>query len=219
VNKLVCGRMKQGKTTLAMYLARERGFAIVAWDPRNMIQGDVVCWGPEQLQDAIEAIKAGELAHDAVIVYRFDSTDVHGEFNAMCAVLFPPMFTFGSFSLVVDEAAQLQKSNWILPSFDRAIRQHPRSVDIYQTTHSLQDFYRSSRDNVTDLYTFSLMGKSLESVVDFTEGDDETKQMIRGLDNHWYAHWNHATNVWEECEPIQLSPIQISNKPLTEAIQ
>jgi hypothetical protein len=210
--------MKQGKTTLAMYLARQRGFAVVAWDPRNMIPGDVVCWSPDELQEAIELMKEGEIPSNSVIVYRFDSVDVYGEFNAMCAVLFPPGCSLGSFSLVVDEAAQLQKSNWILPSFDRAIRQHPRSVDIYQTTHSLQDFFRSSRDNVTDIYTFALMGKSLDSVIDFTEGDDETRQMIRSLGNHEYAHWDHASGLWETCPPIVLTQ-SIAAKPLTEAIQ
>lgn len=204
--------MKQGKTTLALHLAKQDHQGVVAWDPRCMIDG-IICYGPESLQEAInqKSYKNGTL------VYRFDSEDVDGEFSSLCSVLFPPRFTLEKFSLVIDEAGELQRSNSIHPSLDRAVRQHPRSVTIIQTSHSLQDWARSSRDLVTDLYCFALVGRSLESVVKFCDGDDEMMATIKSLPPHHYLHWDHATASWSICdkpnswfEPLKQSPSEPS---------
>lgn len=210
--------MKQGKTTLAMSLARKFGPGIVTWDPRHMIDG-VICWGPDELYNAMVN---GAYAHGP-LVYRFDSRDIISEFSHLCSVIFPPRFSLGHFTLVVDEAAQLQRSNWIHPELDRAVRQHPRSVNIIQTTHSLQDWFRSSRDLVSDLYTFSLMGKSLDACISFTDAGDDEREIIRNLGNHCYAHWDHASANWEVCnDPASWSPVPtvtVESSSITESIQ
>lgn len=192
MNHIVCGRMKMGKTTLAKWLAGRHSPGVIAWDPRNMIDGHI-CYGPDALQQAIDEKRFAT----SILVYRFDNTDVMSEFSAMCSVLFPPGFTYDNFSLVVDEAAQLQRSNWIHPDLDRAVRQHPRGVNIFQATHSLQDYARSSRDLTSDLYAFSLIGKSLESIISFCDGDDAMREAIRNLPPHHLIHWSHTSGSWE----------------------
>jgi hypothetical protein len=223
MNHIVCGRMKQGKTTFATWLGFQKHRAVVAWDPRCMIDG-IPCYGPDELQEAIDE---GEWKHGVPLVYRFDSTDVSGEFSSLCGVLFPPRMGIGNFSLVVDEAAQLQRANWCHPDFDRAIRQHPRSVDIIQATHSLQDYSRASRDLTSDIYSFNLMGKSLDALVNFCEvsDSDDFREAVRTLPQHHLVHWNHSTNEWEVWDdPTAWGPRQqyssVSEiQPVTERVQ
>lgn len=216
MNKLIVGRMKQGKTTLAMYLARERGLATVAWDPRNMIEGDVYCYSIEDLQDAIEMVKAGELPDDVTIVYRFNAANLKDEFTNFCAAI----IELDNYSVVVDEASDLQGPNWMHPGFQRLTKQHKRGVDVFQTTHSLKEFNSRMRDNVTDIYCFALMGGSLKSVIDYTEAGVREENMIRELESkpYYYAHWTHETNEWEICPPIS-NGVRLQHKPLTESIQ
>jgi len=202
MNHNVCGRMKEGKTSLARWLALRSHKASVAWDPRCMIDG-VVCYGPDDLE---EAINSGAWRQD-ILVYRFDNEDVEEEFSQLCEILFPPRFTLGNFSLVIDEAAQLQKSNSIHPKLDRAIRQHPRSVEIFQTSHSLQDWSRSGKDLVSDIYCFNMTGRSLDAAVDFMDGDERMREIIQNLPPHTCIHWLHATHKYRIVEPKEWSQL------------
>lgn len=191
-NSLICGRMKQGKTTLGIYLCRQHSIGVVAWDPRNMIDG-VICWGPDELEEAIEKKRWKE----GPLVYRFDSTDVNTEFSNLCRVIFPPRFTLHKFSFLVDEAAQLQTSHSVHPDLHRAVTQHPRDVLVVQTTHSLQDWARSSKDLTDSLYCFQLRGNSLKAVVDYCDGGQKMEAVIKGLKDHQVLHWSHATDSYE----------------------
>lgn len=192
MNYLICGRMGEGKTTLAQYLAKLHSPGVVVWDPRRMIDG-VVCHGPDELEDAIEEGRWREGA----LVYRFDSLDVGVEFSQFCHVLFPPGFGLGKFAVVIDEAAQLQTSNSIHPELSRMIRQHPRSVNVYQTTHSLQDWHRASRDLTNGVYCFAMLGRSLDAVVTFCDGDEEMRETIRTLQKHQCIHWRAESGTYE----------------------
>lgn len=216
MNTVIVGRMKQGKTTLALWMARQKHSAVVAWDPRGMIEG-VVVWGPDELQEAIDE---GDW-NNGPLVYRFDGRDVAAEFADLCGVLFPPRFTRGHFALVVDEASALQKPNAMNPDLDRAVRQHPRSVDIIQATHSLQDYGRASKDLTSDIYSFSLSGNSLKALVEFCEVSDPDvfRETVRTLPPHHLVHWSHATNEWEIWDEPQRWGPKTSGVPIALTIE
>lgn len=185
MNILVCGRMKQGKTTLAIYLAKQWAFGVVVWDPRNMIETvpENVVHDPDELEDAIKEKRW----RNGLIVYRPLSLEPGDEFAAMCEMLFTPADRFEHFAIVVDEASQMQSSHSIQPYLSLAVRQHPRSALIVQTTHSLQDWHRASKDMMSRLYCFRLQGRSLEAVVDYCDASDELRETIRTLPLHHYV--------------------------------
>jgi hypothetical protein len=194
-NILVCGRMKEGKTTFALWIARNwrPGAGVVVWDPRHMIDLEMVhpvgyetvmyAYDPESLQEQIDNYQQG-----ALIVYRPASTEMEEDFNALCSVLLEPPERYHNWTLVVDEAAQLQSSYKIVPQLSRAIRQHPRSVLIVQTTHSLQDWHRASKDLTNHLFCFRLVGRSLRAVVEFCDGSEDMEETIKNLPPHHAIH-------------------------------
>jgi hypothetical protein len=180
MNCLVCGRMKEGKTTFALYLAREWSSTVIVWDPRHMIDGAVYVSDAEELEDAIyeQEWKKGP------IIFRPDGLRLSEDFDAMCQVLFTPPERFGAFALVIDEASDMQSAHKIAPHLSRCIRQHPRTVLIVQTTHSLQDWHRASRDLTNELYCFRQVGLSCKAVVDFCDGSRDMELVIKNLPRH-----------------------------------
>lgn len=180
MNILICGRMKQGKTTLALYLAKEWCKGRIAWDPRHRITGSVYVHNAEELEDAIHEKKW----RDGLIVFRPDGLRLEEQFDELCSVLFTPVERFDHFALIIDEAADLQSAHRISPRLSQCIRQHPRTVLIIQTTHSLQDWHRASRDLTNAVYSFCLRGNSLRALVDFCDGGDELYNLIKTLPRH-----------------------------------
>lgn len=209
---LCCGRIKEGKTSRALYLARQWSIGVIVWDPRHRITpadlpasyGDdnritYVASGDE-LEDAIEE----RSFENGPIIFWPDGTNLEGDFVEMCEVLFDPPERFGSggFALVVDEAADLQSAHRIQPQLQRAVKQHPRSVLIVQTTHSLQDWHRSSRDLTSEVHTFRLRGRSLDALVDFCDGDAELHEKIKTLPRHHAVRINFEADGDLEIEDI-----------------
>jgi hypothetical protein len=154
LNVNIVGRREEGKTTLAMYIARKKYGAVAVYDPRGMIEG-VICNGPDDLEAAITEGRWKE----GPLVYRCVSSDNKAEFDAMCSVLFPPGFTRGGFAVVVDESGLLQSSQGIHPELLRIVKQHPtypprESVMVIQTNHRLAEFNNSCKALMDELYIF-----------------------------------------------------------------
>jgi len=201
MNVLVCGRMKQGKTTLAVWLALQFSPGVVIWDPRHMIAGLNYVHNPDELQQAIDE----EVWERGPIIFRPDGLHVEEDFDGMCSILFSPPERYAQWALIIDEASQLQKPQSINPQLDRAVRQHPRTVLVIQTTHSLQDWHRSSKDLMSQLYIFRQQGRSLEAVVDYCDGDEEFREVVRTLPDHWLVRYDFEAQqgqaqweVWDD---------------------
>jgi len=186
MNVLVCGRMKEGKTTFALHLARQWSNGVVIWDPRHMISfpGATYVQNGDELEDAI----ADRCWSQGPIIFRPNALQLLEDFEDMCSVLFTPPERFDHFALIIDEAAEMQSPHTIQPHLSRAVRQHPRTVLVIQTTHSLQDWHRASKDLMSDLYCFRLIGRSLEAVIDFCDGSDELRETIKKLPKHHMVH-------------------------------
>jgi hypothetical protein len=216
-NILVCGRIKQGKTTLAIFLAHEHSPGVIVWDPRHMFRGFIVRPPIEEnLEDAIS-----EKRYDSQPIVIWPSGNLEEEFDEVCKVLFNPPERFsgngkdnGGFAFVVDEAADLQKANSITDALRIAVKQHPRSVVVIQCTHSLQEWNRSSKDTMSHLYCFRLQGRSLTYAVEYAdvEDEEELETAIRSLPEHSYVHVDFesspGTAEYEVCEPLHKNAVE-----------
>lgn len=187
------------------------------WDPRHMIKGFIV--RPpiaENLEDAIQ-----EKAYDKQPIIVWPSGNLEDEFAEVCSVLFNPPERFsgdgkknGGFAFVVDEAADLQKSQSINDSLRVVVKQHPRSVIVIQCTHSLQEWNRSSKDTMSHLYCFRLQGRSLQYAVEYADVEDEEDlhETLRSLPEHSYVHIDFesspGTSEYEVCEPLPLAAVE-----------
>lgn len=185
---------------MAIYVAGRWSPGVIIWDPRHMIDEDYVrpVWPDVQ---EVTFVQNGDELQDAIdhnewrkgpIVFRPNATRLREDFQEMCGVLFDPpeKYSGSGFSLVIDEAAQLQGPNSIDPHLDRAVRQHPRSVLVVQTTHSLQDWHRASKDLMSQLYCFRQVGRSLKAVVEFCDEDEDFEETIRTLPQHWCVRYD-----------------------------
>jgi hypothetical protein len=195
MNIIVVGARKEGKTTLAMWLLSQRHKGIVVFDPRGMVEGEVV-HDPQQLEEAIKNWSDhwdGDHRHQRQpIVYRFDSSDHDQEFTDFCSIIFPPRFTIGGFGVLVDEAGMLQGANSIHPELARAIKQHPmegqclpgEEVTIVQTMHVLGESWAKGRSLINELYMFRLTSPSdTKAIVEYT-GKPELVEVIENLPQH-----------------------------------
>jgi hypothetical protein len=224
-NILVCGRIKQGKTTLAVFLAHEFSPGVVVWDPRHMIHGYIV--RPPIAENLEEAIVEGHYNEQPIVIW--PSGNLEEEFGEVCGVLFSPPERFsgdgtggGGFAFVVDEAADLQKAQSINDSLRIVVKQHPRSVVVIQCTHSLQEWNRSSKDTMSQLYCFRLQGRSLTYAVEYADVEDEEElaQTIKALPEHHYVKIDFESSPgatdYEVCAPLEgaaVVAIQTGVKP------
>ena len=204
MNIVCCGRREEGKTTLAMHIARKHHRGVVVFDPRGMINGTIV-YGSSELEDAIE----GGMWQNGPIVYRYDSGDANSEFDEMCSVLFPPQFTKGGFSLVVDEAGQLQTAHSINENFIRAIKQHPtsplrESVTIIQTNHRLAEFHGASKSLMNELYIFQTTYDLDLRTLEQHTGLPQMSEIVKNLPQHHCVRYlygrqpnNKQYEVWD----------------------
>lgn len=185
MNSIFCGRRKEGKTTLAIYHALMSSPGVVVWNPRLNIEG-IQVHDADELEAAIE----NKDYEDGIIVYNPDGRKIREDFEEMTIALFDPPNKYAEFgfSLVIDEASQLQGSNSVDENLDLIIRQHPSTVNVYQTTHSLQDFSRSSKDLMDNLYCFQLKGRSLKAVIEYSDIDEATGETIKNLETHHFYH-------------------------------
>ena len=182
--------MKEGKTSYGLHLLARSGKGAIAWDPRHMIDEEMaeragfeylttVDTG-QDLEEAIQEYDPGEL-----VVVRPSGLDLETEFHEIIGVLLDPPERFHDWALLVDEAASLQSAHAITPDLDRIVRQHPRSALIVQTTHSLQDWHRSSRDLTDAMVAFRLQGRSLDAFVEYADGSEDMRQAVLDLPRHY----------------------------------
>lgn len=230
MNIIVCGRREEGKTTLAMFLARHHPKAghegVVAFDPRGMLDGHIV-YGSGELEDAIN----DKLWKSGPIIYRYDSGDPNTAFSELCDILFPPQFTKGGFSLVVDEAGQLQTAHSINEQFLRAIKQHPtephrEAITIIQTNHRMAEFHGGCKALMEELYIFQTTDpRGLQALEEHT-GLPEMSEVVKNLPQHHcvrYKYGRQADNkqyeIWDN--PLvwysNIKSLQIGDKPPIES--
>lgn len=155
MNGLVFGRRRQGKSTLARFLARSKYKTVVYFDPNAQFRGlPHQCFHLDEFAEWLEDPR-GE------IVFRPDPREIETQFDEFVELLWPR----GNYALVLDEASCLQNSHGTHPQLERLMRQAPRDgarnangqivdVGIIQTIHRPSDANTICRALATDQFFF-----------------------------------------------------------------
>lgn len=191
MNSVICGRRKEGKSTLAYALAKKLyGEGVIIFDPRAIFSGIRIA-SAEELEDALQvrAWKQGPLC------YTPDTVNIEDSFEELCSVLFPPHFSRTQFALVIDEAGQLQGPQYSHPALYRAVAMHPLGqIAIIQTAHRLTDFHGQSKALMDELYVFQTTHPGdLRMLLDFT-GEPELSEKVKSLPPHHCLHYSYQRN-------------------------
>jgi hypothetical protein len=203
MNILIIGTREEGKTTLALFKGLERHDAVVAFDPRGMIDGYVVR-SPDELEEAIKDHKwivdgegwqgNGKTKRLQPIVYRCDGPDLESAFEDFCSVIFPPNFPRGGYSVIIDEAGWLQTANSINDQLFRAIKGHPtqppeEEITIIQTMHTLSESNGKTRSLINEYYLFRLKAPGDTKAVQELTGIEDLPEILKSLSQHHFVRY------------------------------
>lgn len=181
MNGLIFGRRRQGKSTLSLALAITRKDTVIVFDPNCNFKR----WPVVTSADRLEAMLDSSDESLMILVWRPDPGDIEASFSEMFEVL----HQFEDYVLVIDEASELQRAQGMAPALATLLRQHPDSVDVFQSTHRVVDVHPLSRSLATDWFFFqSTSQKDLELIVQATEVP-ELAEEIPKLDRWQVIHY------------------------------
>src|SRR6266404_4319747 len=195
MNAIFVGEKRSGKTTLAFHLALETAGGIVVFDPKKEFRDwpgtvsdvsglnraikekhRVVIWRPQGDEDDAMQISFDALAdwvlakHDLALAKGWDKTGFH-------------------FTLLVDEAYNLQSHAWINAKLLRILSQcRPEILNVFQTFQSVKNVNSDSRSRVSDWFLFTItLPTDLKRLEEFAM--PEVIEQVRTLPEHEYVHF------------------------------
>lgn len=142
----VCiGRRRQGKSTLALALARARKQATVIFDPND------------QYGNIPEIPNLGEWMATATpeSMGRVIATSPVEDFEAMVDTLDGGEWRWGEYTLLIDECSVLMSPSYIHPAVERYARTCPHDVAVIMTTHRTVHVHTLIRSLATDWFVFN----------------------------------------------------------------
>lgn len=195
MNAIFVGEKRSGKTTLAFHMALETSGGIIVFDPKKEFRGwpatvsnvsemegrlkqkhRVIVWRPSGGEDDAMQLSFNSLAdwvlekHDVALAQGWDKTGYH-------------------FTLLVDEAYNLQSHAWINPRLLRILSQcRPEILNVFQTFQSVKNVNSDSRSRVSDWYLFTItLPTDLKRLEEFAM--PEVIEQVRTLPEHEYVHF------------------------------
>jgi hypothetical protein len=194
MNAIFTGRRRSGKTTLAFCMALDSGGGIVIFDPKREFRG----W-PATVSDVSQLDKAAK-EKNTVIVYQ-PNGDTEEEFRPVAEWIISQHDLAMSkgwdskgfhFTLLCDEAHNLQGPNWANPQLLQILSQNrPEILNVFQTFQSPKDAYNRIKSRVSDWFIFST---NLPSDLDYLQREigvnEEDTKRITTLGDHEYVHFH-----------------------------
>lgn len=190
----IIGRRRQGKSTLALSLARAYDRTTIVFDPNDQfgavpIIEDLVVWMGDSDERSIGRIVPSEKPDEA--------------FSDIAAVLDGGRWNWSDYVLIVDEASMLMSPSWIHPNLERYARTAPKDVRIILTTHRPVDIHSLIRGLATDWYIFQqVLARDLKAIEDQFGAD--IAALTKGLPLYNVLHyWTEAGGtpahvVWDK---------------------
>lgn len=219
-NSLLIGNRKQGKSTLSWVLANAANDCVVVFDPNGQfpnVERVAVADIDARIAEWTESETTAPLW---LRVGPLETNEVSRTFEALAQVL----FQWEGFSLIVDEANQLQTANRIDPNLDRFLRRSPASVAIIQNTHRVKDTNTQTRFHSSDWWMFLNERPADLDAIEKEWGNEEIVREIRALDAYqcvhvWRGHGGRIQfRVWDDPESWRVD-IGNNNSPEEKPLQ
>lgn len=178
---VVIGRRRQGKSTLALALARSHKQTIIVFDPNDQY-GNV----ERVALDSFETWMS-ETTPDSIC--RVVPTDPRADFEALTDILDGGNWTWGEYTLIVDECSMLMAPSYVHPEMERYARTSPKDVHTILTTHRTVDVHTLYRALATDWFMFHQhLDRDLENIAD-NFGDEVASQAKTLPEYHLIHYW------------------------------
>lgn len=193
MNAIFTGRRRSGKTTLAFDIAKKSGGGIIIFDPKREFRG----WPAtvSTVEGIIRAVKEKNL----IVIYHPDG-DTDEEFTKVAEWVISQHDMAMSrgwdskgfhFTLLVDEAHNVQSPNWANPKLLQILSQNrPEILNVFQTFQSPKDAYNRIKSRVSDWYIFSTnLPSDLEYLQKEIGVSAEDAARITTLGDHQFVHF------------------------------
>ena len=193
MNAIFVGEKRSGKTTLAFHLSLETTGGIIVFDPKKEFRN----W-PATVSNVSELNRALKQKHRVVIWRPMSDDDMQISFDALAdwtlekhdIALAKGWDKIGyQFTLLVDEAYNLQSHAWINAKLLRILSQcRPEILNVFQTFQSVKNVNSDSRSRVSDWYLFTItLPTDLKRLEEFAM--PEVVEQVRTLPEHEYVHF------------------------------
>lgn len=193
---VIIGRRRQGKSTLALALAKAQRRTTVVFDPNDQY-GNLERVGIEALDGWLQDAPA-----DAVVRI-VPEPPVEDAWHRLADVLDGGSWRYADYVLVLDECSMLMNPNYVDPALERYARTSPADVDVILTTHRPRDVHSLLRALATDTFVFQTTLARDVQVLRENYGD-ALAQAVQRLPQYHVAHyWLAAggvpqTVVWDK---------------------
>ena len=188
-NSLIFGRRAQGKSTLAFSLAQLAGLSIVVFDVNaqfGCVPPDAVLTNPDDFELFLTDPPG------SLVAYRPES-DVEEEFTGFADLLWPRH----GYTLIIDEASQIQSPGRAHPRLDRLVRMGSRQgVNLIQALHRPTDAATICRSLARHWYVFRSRQQTDLDVIAERCGP-AVAETAGALGEHEYVHWDDDREVSE----------------------
>jgi len=179
--RLIVGKQRKGKSTLAYHLARLEGRNVVVFDPRSQFDfsasGGAVVYSQGAFEDAIE-----RAAFPAV--FR-PGADVRESFSDFVEILLDKR----ELAVIVDEVRYLMTAQAISEDLSVLLRAYgQQDHSIYLTAHRMAHIHGDVAEPADSIVYFGTHHKkSLERISDFTS--EIVADSVRELEGRDYLEW------------------------------
>lgn len=183
---LIWGRRRQGKSTLALALAAiHSNRPILVFDPCAQYRM-FPSIGPGDL-DELEAAMQAESGEVPVLALQC-GTDPIGDITAYMDVLDGGGWRWSEYTIILDEAALLQRPQGMPPAVARLIRQAPDDILVIETLHRPSETHGTIRALATDFFFFQCFHQRDLEVIEHNFGPDIAAK-VRALGPHEVLHF------------------------------
>jgi len=141
---VIIGRRRQGKSTLALSLAKNTGKTTIVFDPNDQYGNLEIIGNVAEWMEAAEPTSVGRIL----------PVDPVADFETLIAELDGGEWRWGEYALVVDECSMLMSPSKVHPALERYARTSPKDVDTILTTHRSVDVNTLYRALATDWFVF-----------------------------------------------------------------
>jgi hypothetical protein len=195
MNAVFTGRRRSGKTTLAFYKAQRNGGGIIVFDPKREFRG----W-PDTFSTVEEVDDAAKRKHAPTVIVFHPQGDSDEEFTLLGEwVIQQHEIAMAKdwdkkgfhFTLLVDEAHNIQGPNWTNPKLLQILSQNrPEILDVFLTVQSPKDAFNRIKSRISDWYIFSTnLPSDLEYIHKELGVSRKDAERITTLGDHEYAHF------------------------------